>query len=336
MSVDLKTHYLGLELSSPLVASPGPMTGKIESLKRLEDAGIAAVVLPSLFEEQLVQEEVEIAKVYDYGSQAFSEALSYLPDMPDYHTGPRQYLQLLEEAKEALKVPVIGSLNGVSTGGWTQYAQLMESSGADALELNIYYLATDPNRTAADIEQQYLDLIAAVKQAVKIPVSVKVGPYFSSLPNMARRMVEAGADGLVLFNRFYQPDIELDQLEVLPHLVLSTSEESRLPLRWIAILRSFLDTSLAATSGVHTVDDVVKLLLGGADVTMMTSSLLKYGPGHVRTLLQSLTVWLAEKEYESVEQMKGSLSQKNSPDPAAFERANYIKTITSYTGTAWW
>jgi dihydroorotate dehydrogenase (fumarate) len=328
---DLTTTYLGLSLKNPLVASPGPLTGKIETLERLEAAGIAAVVLPSLFEEQIEGEEVEIARAYEQGTESFAEAITYLPEMEDYHTGPNQYLELVAAAKKTLKVPVLGSLNGTSTGGWTEYARMIQDAGADALELNIYFLATDPKATAADIEARYLELVSAVKKAVRVPVAVKIGPFFSSLPNMATRLFEAGADGLVLFNRFYQPDINLDTLEVGPHLVLSTSDDSRLPLRWIAILRSFLDGSLAATSGVHTGGDVLRLLLAGADVTMMTSALLKYGPGHVRQLLDGLTTWMVEKEYDSVEQLKGSLSQKNSPNPAAFERANYIKTITSYS-----
>ncbi len=331
MSIDLRTKYLGLDLKNPLVASPSPLTGKLATLHKLADAGIAAVVLPSLFEEQIEREEVEIARVYEQGTETFAEALSYLPEMQDYHTGPRSYLQLVEEAKAELSIPVIGSLNGTTKGGWLEYARMIEGSGADAIELNIYFMATEPDRTSAEVEQQYLELVSAVKEALSIPVAVKIGPAFSSLANMAKRLFEAGADGLVLFNRFYQPDINLDTLAVEPHLVLSTSDESRLPLRWIAILRSFLDGSLAATSGVHTGGDVLKLMLAGADVAMLTSALLKFGPGHVRQLLDGLTIWMTEKEYTSIEQLKGSLSQKNSPDPAAFERANYIKTITSYS-----
>lgn len=331
MTVDLRTKYLGLDLKNPLVASPSPLTGKMPTLHKLADAGIAAVVLPSLFEEQIEREEVEIARVYEQGAETFAEATSYLPEMQDYHTGPQTYLDLVQQAKAELSIPVIGSLNGTTKGGWLEYARMIEGSGADALELNIYFLATDPNRTSAEVEEQYLELVSAVKDAVSIPVAVKIGPAFSSLANMAKRFFEVGADGLVLFNRFYQPDVNLDTLEVEPHLVLSTSDEARLPLRWIAILRSFLDGSLAATSGVHTGGDVLKLLLAGADVTMLTSALLKFGPGHVRQLLDGLTIWMTEKEYSSVDQLKGSLSQKNSPDPAAFERANYIKTITSYS-----
>lgn len=336
MSVDLRTTYLGLNLRNPVVASCGPLTGKLDSLKRLEEAGVAAVVLPSLFEEQILREEQEIQRLYDYGTESFAEAITYLPEMETYDTGPQSYLKLVERAKAALSVPVIGSLNGTSPGGWVDYARQIESAGADALELNIYLLATDPNATSAEVEQRYLDLVQKVSGAVSIPVAVKVGSHFSSPANMARRLVDAGANGLVLFNRFLQPDINLETLEVVPNLVLSTSNDLRLPLRWMAILRPLLTASLAATTGVHTSEDVLKLLLVGADVTMTTSSLLKKGPGHVRTLLEGVERWMVEKEYESVSQLRGSMSQRNSPDPAAFERANYVKTITSYSSTVDW
>lgn len=336
MSVDLRTRYLGFELRNPVVASAGPTTGKSEGLFRLEEAGVGAVVLPSLFEEQLTREAVEIAKVYEYGTETNPEALSYLPDVTDYNIGPQSYLDHIADAKRIMSVPVIGSLNGTSKGGWIEYGKMIQDAGADALELNIYFLATDPDVNGAEVEQRYLDLVAAVREAISIPLAVKVGPYFSSMANMARRLVEAGADGLVLFNRFLQPDIDLETLEVGPHLVLSTSEELRLPLRWIAVLRSFLDrTSLAATSGVHTAEDVLKVLLAGADVAMMTSGILKQGPFAICRILDDLRGWLVENEYTSIEQLKGSLSQKNSPDPAAFERANYVKTITSYSGVPW-
>lgn len=336
MSVDLRTTYLGLSLRNPIVASCGPLTGKLDTLKRLDEAGVGAVVLPSLFEEQIVREEQEIHRLYEYGTESFAEALTYRPEMETYNTGPQCYLRLVEDAKSALRVPVIGSLNGTSSGGWIEYARLIEGAGADALELNVYVLATDPDETAAEVEQRYLDLVHAVKAAVTIPIAVKVGPFFSSPANMARRLVDAGADGLVLFNRFLQPDIDLETLQVVPHLVLSTSDELRLPLRWMAILRPLLGASLAATTGVHTPEDVLKLLLAGADVTMTTSSLLKNGPGHVRTLLDGVERWMTEREYDSVAQLRGSLSQRNSPDPAAFERANYVKTITSYSSVVDW
>ena len=286
------------------------------TLHKLADAGIAAVVLPSLFEEQIEREEVEIARVYEQGTETFAEATSYLPEMQDYHTGPQTYLDLVQEAKAELSIPVIGSLNGTTKGGWLEYARMIEGSGADALELNIYFLATDPNRTSAEVEEQYLELVSAVKDAVSIPVAVKIGPAFSSMANMAKRLFEVGADGLVLFNRFYQPDVNLDTLEVEPHLVLSTSDEARLPLRWIAILRSFLDGSLAATSGVHTGGDVLKLLLAGADVTMLTSALLKFGPGHVRQLLDGLTIWMTEKEYDLGRTAQGQPEPEEQPRPS--------------------
>jgi dihydroorotate dehydrogenase (fumarate) len=332
MSVDLSTRYLGLALKNPVVASAGPLTGRIDTLRQLESAGAAAVVLPSLFEEQIEREAIEITRMYEQGAESFFEALSYQPEMQDYDTGPQSYLRFVEEAKDSLSIPVIGSLNGTSRGGWVEYARLIEGAGADAIELNIYLVATNPDQTAEDVESRYIELVAEVRSAVSVPVAVKIGPFFSSMANMARKLAAAGADGLVLFNRFLQPDIDLETLTVQPRLVLSTSEELRLPLRWIAILRPFLSASLAATTGVHTADDVIKLLLTGADAVMTTSALLKHGPSHVQTLILGLETWLVEKQYESVKQMKGSLSQRNSPDPAAFERANYVKAITSYSG----
>ncbi|WP_165234504.1 dihydroorotate dehydrogenase-like protein [Aquisphaera insulae] len=331
MSHRLRTKYLGLDLKNPLVASAGPLTGRVDSLMKLEEAGASAVVLPSLFEEQITREEVEISLLYDFNNEGFAEAQSYLPEMQNYHTGPDNYLLLVRQAKQALTIPVIGSLNGTSNGGWVQYGKMIQDAGADALELNIYFLSTEPETTSLEVEARYLELVAAVRAAISIPLAVKIGPYFSSLPNMAKRLYQSGADGLVLFNRFLQPDIELDTLRVEPHLVLSQSEELRLPLRWIAILRSYFEKSLAATSGVHSADDVIKLILAGADVAMTTSGVLKKGPGLLADLLLGLMTWLDEKEYESVEQMKGSLSQRNSPDPAAFERANYVKAIRSYS-----
>ncbi|QEH33896.1 NAD-dependent dihydropyrimidine dehydrogenase subunit PreA [Aquisphaera giovannonii] len=331
MSPSIRTKYLGLDLKNPLVASAGPLTGKIDSLMKLEEAGASAVVLPSLFEEQITREEVEIALLYDFNNEGFAEAQTYLPEMQDYHTGPDNYLQLVRQAKQALTVPVIGSLNGTTNGGWIHYGRMIEQAGADALELNIYFLPTEPETTALEVENRYLELVSAVREAVSIPLAVKVGPFFSSMPNMAKRLYQSGADGLVLFNRFLQPDIDLETLSVEPHLVLSSSDELRLPLRWIAILRSYFEKSLAATSGVHAAEDVIKLLLAGADVAMTTSGVLRKGPGLLSEMLVGLRTWLEEKEYVSVEQMKGSLSQRNSPDPAAFERANYVKAIRSYT-----
>jgi dihydroorotate dehydrogenase (fumarate) len=336
MSVDLRSRYLGLELKNPLVVSACPLTAKIETLRRLEEAGAAAAVMPSLFEEQIVRDEMEFFEYYEDPANSFGEALTYFPEIESYNPGPDAYLQSIEAAKAAVAIPVIGSLNGTSKGGWIRYARMIQDAGADALELNIYLVATDPEHTAADVEARYLDLVTAVRDSVSIPVAVKIGPFFSSLPNMARRLQVAGAKGLVLFNRFLQPDIDLETLAVAPNLVLSTSDELRLPLRWIAILRGQLDISLAATSGVHAPHDVLKLLLAGADVTMTASSLYKNGPGHLRTLLDGVCAWLEEKEYVSIEQMKGSVSQQNSRDPEAFERANYVKTLTNFIGSAIW
>ncbi|GIW89179.1 MAG: dihydroorotate dehydrogenase [Isosphaeraceae bacterium] len=330
MSVDLSTQYLGLELKNPLVVSACSLGGKLDNLLRFEDAGAAAVVLPSLFEEQIEHDEMAIHNFYEFTSEKYPEALSFFPELGDYNTGAESYLRLVEEAKASLRIPVIGSLNGTSVGGWTDYARRIEGAGADALELNIYYVVTDPEMTATDVEERYLDLVHAVRESISIPLAVKIGAAFSALPNMARKFANAGADGLVLFNRFLQPDIDLESLRVHPHLVLSTSEELRLPLRWIAILRPQLEISLAATTGVHTAADVAKLLLAGADATMIASALYKHGPGHLTTLLDGLTAWLTEKEYESVDQMRGSLSQINAPDPDAFERANYIKTLIHF------
>lgn len=331
MSTSLHTKYLNLDLKNPIVASAGPLTGRIDSLMKLEEAGAAAVVLPSLFEEQITREEVEIALLYDFSNEGFAEAQSYLPEMETYNTGPENYLRLVRQAKQSLTIPVIGSINGTSNGGWIQYGKMIEAAGADALELNIYFMATDPDKTADDVENQYLELVSSVRGAVSIPLAVKIGPFFNSMANMARKLFDAGADGLVLFNRFIQPDIDLETLTVEPRLVLSSRDELWLPLRWIAILRSYFHQSLAATRGVHASEDVIKLLLAGADVTMTTSAVLKHGPGVISELLVGLRTWLEEKEYVSVEQMKGSMSQRNIPDPAAFARANYVKTIQSFS-----
>jgi dihydroorotate dehydrogenase (fumarate) len=330
MSVDLSTRYLGLKLRNPLVVSACSLTGQLDALRRMEDAGAAAAVLPSLFEEQIDHDQMAVHEFYESRAEAFPEALSFFPDVDGYNAGPDAYLRQVEQAKSALSIPIIGSLNGNSTGGWVRYARLIQDAGADSLELNVYHVATDPDETPAEVEARYTHLVAEVRGSVTIPLAVKIGPFFSSLPYTARRLVGSGADGLVLFNRFLQPDIDLESLKVSPHLVLSTSEELRLPLRWIAILRPLLTASLAATSGVHTAADVLKVLLAGADVAMTASSLYKHGVIHIRTLLDGMTSWLDEHEYDSVEQMKGSLSRENAPDPAAFERANYIKTLVDF------
>ncbi|MBK7459200.1 MAG: dihydroorotate dehydrogenase-like protein [Betaproteobacteria bacterium] len=331
MSVDLGTRYLGLPLKHPIVASASPLTGSIDSLKRLQDAGVAAVVLPSLFEEQIEHEEMATHNLMMYGAELSPEAHGFFPEMQNYPTGPDRYLKLIQEAKHALSVPVIASLNGHTPGGWTNIARQFQDAGADAIELNVYFLAASVDDTSAEVEQRYVDLVASVTQQVGIPVAVKVAPYFSAMANMAARLHQAGAAGLVLFNRFLQPDITLDELEVAPHLVLSTSDELRLALRWIAILRGRVGASLAATGGAHTPEDVLKLLLAGADCVMLASSLLTRGPGHVEALVRGVQDWLSDREYSSVAQMKGSLSQQACPDPDAFERANYMRALQSYT-----
>jgi dihydroorotate dehydrogenase (fumarate) len=336
VSADLRTTYLGLELRNPVVPSASTLSSRIDNLKRLQDAGASAVVFQSLFEEQIEHEEIQIQRVMEQGTESFAEAMTYLPEMEDYNTGPDEYLRHLEASKHELEIPVIASINGVSEGGWIRYAKLMQDAGADALELNVYYIAADPDLTSEEVESRYANLVAAVRGSVSIPLAVKVGPFFSSMGHMARRLVEAGADGLVLFNRFFQPDIDLEKLEVDPTLHLSTSEELRLPLRWIAILRGRVEASLAATSGVHTWEDAVKILLAGADVTMMASALFRKGPEHVASVIEGLARWLDEHEYESVEQMKGSMSQQNVPDPVAFARSNYMQMLVNFTSEYDW
>jgi dihydroorotate dehydrogenase (fumarate) len=331
MSVDLSTSYLGLKLKNPIVAGASPMTGQLDRLKELEAAGVSAVVMPSLFEEQIEHEEMEIARMAWTDAEGSAEAQTFFPTLEDYRIGPHAYLSQLEQAKSALSIPVIASLNGVSPGGWMRYAKLFEDHGADAVELNIYYVATEMDAVSASVEQRYLDLVSKVKESISIPLAVKIGPYFSAMAQMATRLKAAGADGLVLFNRFMQPDIDLETLQVTPHVELSSSVEVRLPLRWVAILRGRVDLSLAATTGVHTSQDVLKLLLAGADVTMFASSLLRRGARYPAQVLQEMTEWLEEHEYSSIEQMKGSVSQLNCPEPAEFERANYMKALISYS-----
>lgn len=331
MSVDLSTQYLGLSLYNPLVASAGPLTASVDGLRRLEDAGVAAAVLPSLFEEQFVHDEAEINRLYEHHTQSFAESLDYFPELDDYHAGPTDYLKHVQGAKQAVSIPVIGSLNGYSEGGWTRYAREIESAGADALELNIYFVPTDPEMTGADVENRYVDLVGTVRDSVSIPLAVKIGSQFSSIPNIAQRLVEAGANGLVLFNRYLEPDIDLESLQITPDLVLSSRHELRLPLRWIAIMRDDIQASLAATSGAHLAEDVVKLLLVGADVVMMTSVLLTHGPEYVKSLRADLVNWLEEHEYASVKQMKGSMSLANCPEPSALARSNYMKALISYS-----
>ena len=328
--MDLKTTYLGLKLKNPIVASASPLSRNLDSMKRLEDAGCAAVVMYSLFEEQIEHESAELDHYLVSGAHSHAEAVDYFPTPEEYNLGPEQYIELLGKARQSLGIPVIGSLNGISAGGWIDYAQKMEQAGADAIELNIYYIPTDPALTSQEVEDRYINVLHAVKRAVRIPVAVKLSPYFSSLAHMAARLDRAGANGLVLFNRFYQPDFDLEALEVRPDVTLSTSDALRLPLRWIAILHGVVKTSLAGTSGIHTATDVIKMVMAGADVTMMCSALLQQGPKHVTTVLDDLNKWMVEHEYLSIEQMKGSMSQASVADPAAFERANYMKALNRF------
>jgi len=332
MKIDLSTMYLGLRLSSPIVASASPLNDRIDVLKRLEEAGAGAAVFPSLFQEQIEHDEIEINRFRDFGAESFGEALDYFPEMDTYNTGPDSYLRAIEAAKSAVSIPIIGSLNGTSKGGWEHFARLIESRGADALELNILDVETDPNVTSAEFEQRALDLIAAVRSSISIPLAVKIGPYFSAPLNFARRAVEVGAQGLVLFNRYLHPDIDVETMTVTPELELSQPSELRLVLRWIAILRGQVRASLAATSGIHSGTDAIKALMVGADVAMMTSALLVRGPEHVTTVLLEMTNWLVEHEYRSVQQLTGSMSRRHCPDPNAYERANYLRALTSFTG----
>jgi dihydroorotate dehydrogenase (fumarate) len=329
---DLRTEYLGLALRSPIVASSSPLTGDLDMLRAIEAAGAGAVVLPSLFEEQIAHEAMSLHGLLEMGD-GHIEASGYMPDLAQYNTGPTRYLRLVEQAKAKLEIPVIASLNGSTVGGWTRYARAAEEAGADAIELNIYRIAADPEVSPRAIEDEYLHLVTAVRESTTVPVAVKVGPYFSAFAHFARRLVAAGAQGLVLFNRFYQPDIDLMDLGVEPRLVLSTSDELRLPLRWIAILRGRIAASLATTTGIHTSADVLKALLAGSDITMMASALLRNGPDHIRILEEEVIAWMIEREYTSVEQLKGSVSQLATGEPEAFERANYMKALTSYSST---
>jgi len=328
--MDLSTTYMGLTLPNPLVASSSPLSHKVETICQLEEAGIGAVVMYSLFEEQISLESQQLDYFLTHGTESYAEALSYFPDLGEYNVGPDEYLNLIRKAKQQTNIPIIASLNGVSAGGWVRYAKLMEQAGADALELNIYYLPTDPDLPGTTVEQMTVDVVQAVRQEVSIPLAVKIGPFFSSIPNMAKRLAEAGADALVLFNRFYQPDIDIVNLEVTPHLVLSDSHELRLPLRWTAILYGRVPVDLAITTGVHTYQDVLKGLMAGAKVTMMASELLANGLGRIAQILHEMQAWMEEYEYTSVCQMIGSVSQKNVAQPAAFERANYMKVLDSY------
>ena len=332
---DLSTSFAGLPLRNPLVVSPNPMGTDIELMKRLEAAGASAIVLPSLFEEQIEHEELEVDRLLASGSESYVEALSYFPELDDYRTGPESYLELIAAAKKALSIPVIGSLNGVSTGGWIRYAKLIQEAGADALELNEYVVAAEPTLSSGALESSVLELVRAVRAEIDIPLAVKIAPYWTAFAHLATQIAEAGADGLVLFNRFVQPDIDLDTFEVRARVQLSTPSELLLRLRWIAILRGRVDASLAGTGGVHTAEDALKLVAAGADVTQMCSALLRHGPGRLAEVLEGMESWLDVNEYESVEQLKGSMSQAFCPEPAAFERAGYMQALVHWTGKKW-
>ena len=329
--MDLTTTYMGLILKSPLVVgSCAPLTEEIDNLKRMEEAGAAAVVLHSFFEEQLRQERLELDHHLTYGTESFAEALTYFPEPEIFHVGSQEYLNHIRQAKEMVDMPIIASLNGSTLGGWLDYAQQIQQAGADALELNIYYVPTDLDIPGGEVEQNYLDILRTVKAEIKMPLAIKISPYFSNMANMAKRLSEAGADGLVLFNRFYQPDIDLENLEVYPNVLLSTPQAMRLPMRWIAILYGRIEADLAATSGIHHTADVLKMVMAGAKITQLVSALLRHGIDYISTLEEGMRRWMEENEYESIQQMQGSLSQLHCPDPSAFERAQYMKALQTY------
>lgn len=328
--MDLSTTYMGLKLKNPIVSAASPLSQKIDTIKAMAEAGSSAIVLHSLFEEQITHESGELDHYLSYGTESYAEATSYFPEPDEFVLGTSEYLDHISKAKKAVDIPIIASLNGVSKGGWIKYARNIEEAGADALELNVYYIPTNPGLTSAELENMYIEILNSVKSNVKIPVAIKLSPFFSTMANMAKRLDEAGADALVLFNRFYQPDFDLEKLEVVPNLVLSTSWELRLPLRWIAILYGNIKANMAASRGVHTFEDVLKVVMAGGDIAMMASELLMNGVSRIREILEQITEWMEEKEYESITQMKGSMSQKSCAEPAAFERANYMKTLQSY------
>ncbi len=338
--MDLSTRYLGLELKNPLVPSASPLSKNLDSIKRMADAGAGAIVMHSLFEEQINATSMELDHFLSHGTESFGEALSYLPDLEEYEVGPDSYLDHIYEAKKSVSVPIIGSLNGISNGGWINFAKLIEEAGADALELNIYYIPTDPDKTGAEVEAQYLEVIRSVCNAVNIPVAVKFGTFFSSIPNMAKRMIQQGAKGLVMFNRFYQPDFDIRAMEVVPHLILSNSSELRLPLRWAAILYKKVKADIAITTGIHNGSDVVKGLLAGANVTMIASELLLNGIDRIPEILSELKRWMEDYECNSIHEFRGSMSHIHTSEPAAFERANYMKVLQSLkqdpTGKLFW
>ncbi len=329
--IDLSTTYHGINLKNPLVVSASPLAEELRNLRRMEDSGAAAIVLPSLFEEQINIESRVLDQFLQQGTESFAESLTYFPDMTGYNLGPEGYCEHVRRAKASVGIPIIASLNGSSIGGWTDYAKKIQDAGADALELNIYYIPTSIDQTSDEVEKLYCDLVATVKSNLKIPVAVKIGAYFSSLAYMAKRLDDAGADALVLFNRFYQPDFDIDNLDVVPNLMLSTSHELLLRLNWVAILFGHIKADLCVTGGVHTAADVLKAMMAGARVVAMTSALLRNGIGHLATLRNDMLAWMEEHEYQSVRQMQGSMSQKSVADPSAFQRANYVRVLSSYS-----
>lgn len=336
--MDLTTRYLGLTLRHPVVPSASPLTRTLDGIRSLEDAGAPMVIMESLFEEQIDAESNRLDHYLSYGGESFAEALGYFPDLQTYHgVGPDDHLEIIAGAKQATDIPIVASLNGVSAGGWTRYAQLMQQAGADAIELNIYYVATDPEMSSTEVERMYVDVLREVKSSITIPVAIKVAPFFTAFAHMARQLEAAGADSIVLFNRFYQPDLDLEQLKVVPRLVLSESQELRLPLRWVAILYGRVQTDFAITSGVHTGEDVLKAMMAGARVVQIASEFLQRGAKRIGELVGELEAWMVEKDYDSIQQMQGSMSQRYVAEPAAFERANYMKTLASWrpdpTGT---
>jgi len=325
--MDLSVKYLGLQLRTPLLVSASPLSQEVSGIRNLEDAGASAVVLYSLFEEQLHQEALDLELHLNAGTESFAESLTYFPQSSEFHTGPEGYLEHIRKAKAAVAIPIIASLNGATLGGWTKFAKQIEQAGADAIECNLYRIPTNMEISGTGVEKAYLDIVREVKAAVKIPVAVKLSPFFSNLTNMAKQLEAAGADGLVLFNRFYQPDINLAELEIVPNVLLSTPQALRLPLTWVGILYGHIKASLAATSGVHGPEDVIKLLMVGADVTMLCSTLLRNGIGRLTIVEQGVRQWMEDHEYESVKQMQGSMSQIKCPDPGAFERAQYMRAV---------
>jgi len=328
--VDLSTTYLGLHLKNPLIAASSPLSKKVDTVRQMEDAGIGAVVMYSLFEEQINHESLALDHYLNLGTESYAEAITYFPDMPKYNIGPDNYLELIQKIKKAVSIPVIGSLNGISSGGWLDYAKKIEQAGADALELNIYYIPTEQDLTCNEMEDSYIDLVTDVRKEIHIPLAVKLSPYFTSLPNIAQSLVKAGADALVLFNRFLQPELDIETLEVVPFHSLSQSKDLLLPLRWTAILYGRLETDFAITGGVHTPQDVIKCMMAGANVTQIASEFLENGVGRITEILNGIETWVEKYEYESIRQMRGSMSQKSVAEPAAFERANYMKSLTGY------